>query len=181
MPPSARSLRDPFWRSLARPPALDSPALPLLFACEGTGACLSRQVCRRPQARLSSRRTRLSRQSPTTRHRESFSCFPPAALSSRLGGLRQTPLRLTRACASLPGALHAPRRHLQSSPPVRRRRQGQLPMEGLRARRQATQDDGHCRRVPASLHAPCPATRVRPDSLFRLPRQSAPETTSSPL
>jgi hypothetical protein len=45
----------------------------------------------------------------------------------------------------------------------------------------ATQDVGHRRRVPAALHAPCAATRLRPDSLFRLPRQSAPETTSAPL
>jgi hypothetical protein len=60
-------------------------------------------------------------------------------------------------------------------------RQGHLPLEGLRSRRQATQDDGYRRRVPAPLHAPCLAARVRPDSLFRLSRESAPAAAVAPL
>jgi hypothetical protein len=92
-----------------------------------------------------------------------------------------TPLRRTGACAALPGPLYPSRRHLQSPSHLRCRRQGHLPVEGLRSRRQATQDDGYRRRVPAPLHAPCPAARVRPDSLFRLSRESAPATASAPL
>ena len=69
---------------------------------------------------------------------ESLPRFSAAAVPPGLGGLRQKTLRRARACASLPGPLHASRRHLQ--PPAREpcRRQGHFPLEGLRPRRQAT-------------------------------------------
>src|ERR1022692_170700 len=177
---SAHSLCDPGWWSVARPPALDPSALPVLLAREDTEPCLSRQICRRLEARLSARRTRVPRQPSGSGQRERLSCFPPPPLSSRLGGLCQTPVRRAGARASVPGALHSPRGHLQSSDSGCCRRQGHLPLERLCPRRQATQDDRHRRRVSASIHAACPTTRVRPDSLFWLPGEPAPQTTSAP-
>src|ERR1039458_7165433 len=77
--------------------------------------------------------------------------FHASSAPSRLGGLCQTPVRRAGARASVPGALHSPHRHLQSSDSGCCRRQGHLPLERLCPRRQATQDDRHRRRVSASI------------------------------
>src|SRR5947209_3665608 len=114
MPSSAHSLRDSGRWFIARPPALGSSPLSVLFAGEGTEPCLSRQVCCRFEARLSSRRTRLSWQPPTPGRGESLWLFSSTAVPSRLGSLRQTPLRRAEARAPLPGPLHAPRRYFES-------------------------------------------------------------------
>jgi len=106
-----------------------------------------------------------------------------AAFFHRSPVLTKRNRRADTRCTTLRGlsVFSCPRRHFQSSASVRRRWQGQLPLEGLCPPRQATQDDGHRRRIPAPLPAPSPPARLRPHSLFRLPRQSAPETTSTPL
>ena len=61
---------------------------------------------------------------------------------------------------------HPPHRHFQSSDSGCRRRESQLPLEGLRPRRQATQNDGDRRGVPASLYTARATAQVRPVSAF---------------
>ena len=92
-------------------------------------------------------------------------------LSARLGGLCQTALRRPRARAALPGPLYASRRHLQPSPALGLSFRGLLSLEGLCSRQQASHDDTCLRRVSAPLRTTCPAERLSPHPLLRLPRQ----------
>ena len=59
-----------------------------------------------------------------------------AAAQEGVGGLRQAAVRRARAGAGLSRPLHPPRRHLQSPAARDRRRQRQLPLEGLPRGRQ---------------------------------------------
>jgi hypothetical protein len=118
------------------------------------------------EARLSSRRTRLSRQPPTLQPLAVRKPFTPFCARSfvRIGWLTANAPSEGRSMSRL-----------------RYRRQGHLPLEGLISSRQATENDAHRRRIPAPLHAACPAARIGPDSLVRLPPESAPETASASL
>ena len=87
--------------------------------------------------RLPARRTRISRQPQPLAEEKAFRSFLRPLFRQGLGGLCQTPLWRTGACAPLPGPLHAPRRHLQSPDCVGCRRQRHFPLEGLRPRQQA--------------------------------------------
>ena len=102
----------------------------------GTQPGVPRQVRRRAQAGPSNEgKLRFPENSNPSRNPSSSRLSAPA-LPPGLGRLCQTALRWPRTCAPLPGPLHASRRHLQPPPGRLRRRQGHLPLEGLRTPQQ---------------------------------------------
>ena len=112
--PSPHSLRDPLRWSVARPPALGPSPLPILPAGESAQPCLSRQVCRWLEARLSSTATAASRQPESTGREKAFHAFLRPLFRQDWVVYAKRPFGGPEACAALPGPLHPSRRHLQS-------------------------------------------------------------------
>jgi hypothetical protein len=79
-----------------------------------------------------------------------------------------------RARPALPRALHASRRHLESSDHQRGRRPGHVSVEGLRARLYVADDDRQRPRIPAAILLARAAEGFRPDSLLWVSRESPP-------
>src|SRR5450755_465336 len=113
MAPPTCSLRDPSRRSLARSSTLGSPALRFLPAGESAQPRVSRQVHCCSETRFQAKEAEVSWQCEASVRQESIRCFSTVAVSSRLGGLRQTAIRRASTRPPLSGPLYASRRYLQ--------------------------------------------------------------------
>ena len=97
---------------------------------------------------------------------------PRQAPGQGLGGLRQTPLRRSRAGARLPRALHPSDRHRQRAPPGLRERLSPLPLPGLCPWEQDQGDAPPGGGVHPSVSAPCAPQGLHADPALWPPRQS---------
>src|SRR6266567_2201248 len=148
------------------------PTLSFLLTRKGPQPRLSRQVPRRSETAARSQPTLLrwsrcrSRRSAAVRQTHA----PPAP--SRLGRLCQASLRWSPAGIALSRPLHPSRGHLQSSLVGLRAGACHLPLEGLRPRWQARQDDSCGHRVLTALLSARAPQRIRAHPSLRIPRQS---------
>src|SRR5216684_1037162 len=101
---------------VCRSHALDQTTLRFLPSRRGAQSRLSRKVPRSAQACLSRRQAQLSWRSKTSRSTENICCLAETTVPKGLGGLLETPVRRSRACAPLSGPLHSSRGYLQPSP-----------------------------------------------------------------
>jgi len=97
--------------------------------------------------------------------------FPdPATRSqSRLGRLREAPVRRTRTSACLSRRLHASHRHLEPPHPKRRTESRCVPIPRLRGREKTKRHAPRRPRVHPSLPAPRPTQGLRADPALRAP------------
>src|SRR5271165_6265220 len=97
---------------------------------------------------------------------------PPPPASPRLGGLCQARFRWSPAGVALSRSLHPPRGHFQSSFVDLRSGPGELPLEGLRSRKQTRPNDAGGNRVSTPLLSARASQRLRPHPSLRVSRQS---------
>src|SRR6476660_1154305 len=96
---------------------------------------------------------------------------PRCAARGGMGGLRQAPVRRTRAGIGLSRPLHPPCRRGEQPTDSACGRPGQLHLEGLPPPRQGQDHDARRRRVHPAVPAACRAGRVSSHPPYRLPRQ----------
>ena len=94
-----------------------------------------------------------------------------ASRPDRVGRLRQAPLRRAGAGAEVPGPVHPPGGDQQPAAGRPGGRRGHVPLEGLRPRGEAEDDDPEGDRVHPPVPPARPAVGVRADPALRLPGQ----------
>src|ERR1700680_59016 len=116
----------------------------LLPACRRTQPRLPRQVQSWAPSTLPTEQASVPRLTSATCFTWQLPRLPLATPPTGLGGLRQATLRRRRTRSSLPGPLHASRRHLQPSSRGLGKRPRLLPLARLYARRQEEDHDRFC-------------------------------------
>ena len=134
---SSHSLRHSGRRTLTGPLAVDSPAISVLPTDKGSQQSIPGKFVDGLRSALPKEPVDFRRLDPTHGRAEVLRGFLTNVVPSGLGCLCQARLRRSRASASLPRTLYAPRRHLQSPIGLLRWRQRHVPLEGLRSRQQA--------------------------------------------
>src|SRR5579864_5563030 len=151
---------------------MGSSTLSFLLTCQSPESCLSRQVSRWPQTSPPQQEAKVCRPGCDSRRSTTVCKTTPSAPSSRLGGLRQACFRRPHAGVALSWSLHPSRSDFQSSIVSLRPRTRDFPLEGLRPRQQARQDDSGRDRVFTSLLSARAAQRLCPHPALRLSCQS---------
>ncbi len=138
---SPHSLCHSCGRALTRSSSMGSSALSLFLARQSPESCLSRQVSRWSQTPPPQQEATVCGPGYDSRRSTTVCKTTPPAPSSRLGGLRQACFRRSHAGVALSGSLHPSRSDFQSSLVSLRSGTRHFPLEGLRPRWQAWQDD----------------------------------------
>ena len=160
MSSSARTLRHPRRRSVARPLALDSSEAPLLPTGESTQPCFRGKFVSGLKRLFRKKKTPLPWKSPPSERSQALSPLFETVVPAELGGLRQAAIRRTGIRPPVPGPLHPSRGHFQPPTHLLGRWRGHLPMEGLCSRQQEAQNGRHDRRIPAPVLAARPTARL---------------------
>ena len=156
--PPPRPLRRPRRRDLARRLALGPLPAGILPPGPRAQPRLPGEVPRPAQGRLRPGAALLPRQAQPAGRPGRIPTPARRQCQDRVGRLRQATLRRTGTGAQVPGPVHPPRGHQQ--PPAHRpgRRRGHLPVEGLR-RRQGAEDDEPQGRPSSSADSSCTSCR----------------------
>ncbi len=130
---SPRALRHSRRWVESRSHSLDKITLAIFPLHQSAPSRLSRKVRRWPPASLPERPTAVPWKVSSALSAQNLRCLATATVPKRLGGLRETSLRWPGIRAPVSGPLHPSRGHLQPSPGLVCRREGHLPLAGLRS------------------------------------------------
>src|SRR6516162_2328782 len=169
-PESDSSLSPALCRSIRRvgswPHALDTWLRHILPTCGGTASGLPWKVHRRIGAGLHSETFELFRSHPAPGRSQEFCPIHSEATPTGMGRLYQAFLWWPGTGSPLSGALYPSCGHLQSPARFFRRGSSHIPLEGLCARQQETQNDRIGRRVRPAIPLTRSTERFRPHSAF---------------